>query len=197
MFLRFFGERLNGVKSVSERGAALDVSVGGICLGCLYSESEESAVGCHIFEALYDAFREFLLVGDELVGGYDEYVGVPAPLYDMPRGAYGGRSGRKPYGLEEELFGLHFRQLLHGNGGIFLAGADVDMVGGYDGEHAFHGKLQQRLADSEEVDELLRMVLPAYRPQAFAYTAGQDDTIIIVVFHGSEWLSSKGKYTMF
>ena len=70
-------------------------------------------------------------------------------------------------------------------------------AGGYDGEHAFHGKLQQRLADSEEVDELLRMVLPAYRPQAFAYTAGQDDTIVIVVFHGSEWLSSKGKYTMF
>ena len=38
------------------------------------------------------------------------------------------------------------------------------MVGGNDGQHAFHGKLQQRLADAKEVYELFGVVLPAYRP---------------------------------
>ena len=119
---------------------------------------------CHIFEALYDAFREFLFVGDELVGGYDEYVGVSATLYDVPRGAYGGGSCGQSDRFEEELFGFQLRKLLHGSGGIFLTGADIDMVGGNDGQHAFHGKLQQRLADAKEVYELFGVVLPAYRP---------------------------------
>lgn len=190
----FLGERLHGVQAVADGIAALDVAVGGVRPAGLDAQGEERGVCVHELEGAEDVGAELLLVRDELVRRYGEDVGVGALSGDVPRGTHGGRPGGKPHGLVQKLPAAQLRQLAGRRIGIFLAGADVDVLGRHDGRQAFHGELQQRFADAEEVDELLWVVNPAYRPKALADAAGQDDAIV-VVFHDKSG-EFYGKYTM-
>ena len=135
-----------------------------------------------VFKSLQHIGMKSRFVRDELVGGHCQDAGFGASACYVPCGSDGGRTRRESDGFKQELCVGEAGELLMGQGSIFFAGADIDVFRRNDGRNALEGELQQGFSHAEEVNELLRALLPADGPEAFSDASCQDDTEIIA-FH--------------
>ena len=85
--------------------------------------------------------------------------------------------------LEQYVFGLHFGQLFAHNVGILLICHYPHVLGRAYALEPVVCKLQQRTTDTKDVDELLRAVGCAHRPESAAYSACHNNKMITYSSH--------------
>ena len=181
--VRFLGERLGAEHVLRLSGVAqLHIAVARLGPCGLHAQGEESLVAGHEVESVSKVLVESLLVDHRLVGGHHDEVAIVASAQYPEAGPC--RAGRRVSsdGFGQDVDGVDVGQLLPDEVSIFLMGADIDIVGGYDLCDAVVGLLQQGASGSEEVDKLFGAVCAAHGPESFPLSSGQNHAIIVGIF---------------
>ena len=139
----------------------------------------------HEVESVSEVLVESLLVDHRLVRRHHDEVSLVASAQHPEAGPCGAGRRVSSDGFSQDVDGVDVGQLFLYEVGIFLMGADIDIVGGYDLCDAVVGLLQQRASGSEEVDKLFGAVCAAHGPESFTLTAGQNHAVIVDIFSHS------------
>ena len=133
-----------------------------------------SVVVAEMFQRLVQHVEELGLVRDQVVRRGDDESGVRVVADDGVR--HVGDAGRRiaTHGFAEDPGRIDVGQLLADQIRVLGVRHDVDRSAGDQSREAVEGRLDQRLAEAENVDELLRLGDPALRPESAADAAGHD-----------------------
>ena len=165
------------VRVPGQRLAALQVAVAGVRGGRDDAEGDED-VGRLLRdgEPLLQRGLERLDGVHDLVGRHhgDDRLGVAGG--EHRRGPGDRVEGVATLGLAEDVLRRHLGQVGRDGVRVVPAGAHEDVRGGHQALDALVRQPQQALA-ADDLEQLLRHVLPGERPEPFAGTAGDDQHV--------------------
>lgn len=172
--------------------AELEVAEAGGRIDRVDGEGDEGVPGGGDGEGLRQLPRVGLPVVDQRVGRGDGDDG-PGILRAGQRGRQGAGGGGVPLlGLGLDLVGREEREDAAGLVELVLVREDEDPLLRDDGLGAADGLLQQRRF-AEEGDEVLRLVLPADRPETLASSPGEDADVEAVVHRREGAILGRGR----
>ena len=118
------------------------------------------------------------LGADILVAGGNDGDGLRVAAEEFEHRVGDARGGIASARLGEDLFGLEHRELFQDEVFVGRAGHNQEVFVRDEAGEAFVGQLDERLADAQGIDELLRFLFAAEGPETGAYAARHNDTIV-------------------
>lgn len=110
---------------------------------------------------------------------YKERCAGAACRYVQCRVSDGG-SRIAPYRLQEQIVAIQVGELAERLLGVALVGYYNDLIRGDKSRKTMKCALQERLSGTEKIEELLRLIFPAYGPKAAADPAAYNNAVQIV-----------------
>lgn len=181
LHIRFLGESLDGVDTVADLVAHLDIAEASIWAEGADADSEEDLVGGGVVASLRDARDKDVVVDNKVVGRGSNHDSVLTFLPDKSSGVGYARRGVALERFEEKVFSGDIGELTFSYLGVVGESDDDDAVWGADTSESVVGQLEHSLAEASEVHKLLRHTDLAEGPEARAGAAGHYDAIYIIV----------------
>ena len=138
-------------------------------------------MGAHPVETIADITPEGIGIHHHLVCRHRDDPCLLIAVEDTVGGPLHAGCGVAADGFEQHILFGQLGKLLAHEMSILLIGCHEDILRSDDILHPVEGLLQERTSGGEEVEELLRSVLPACRPESSALSAGKYHAVVIVV----------------
>ena len=199
--IRLLGEGLDRQDSILTfvlGSFELDIAVARFGTRGTHTERKQAVVIGDMLQSDFDGLDELILAEDEMVARGNDDISMAArvipidignALHSQPtthdagymrHGVRHSRSCIAAGRLAEDLLGFELRQLLEHHIAVEDIRHDDDVLHRHKFAETVNRHLQQALACSEKVEELLGTVVAALRPKTTAYTTSHDDAEIAV-----------------
>ena len=182
---RFLGEGLDLDRNIFLDGCGtsgdLNVSVIGIGVSRSYAEGHKDIVFFRIIKGFAESFAEHVPILYYHVTRRHRHDGLGVSSQNLIcRVSYAGR-GLFPDRLEEQIGAVQIRKLFFDYFAVFAEGDDKDVLFRDDPLAHLVCPHKERLAVPRHVEELLRVVFPAQRPEAVPASSGHYDAVVMSV----------------
>ena len=138
-------------------------------------------MGTHPVETIADITPEGIGIHHHLICRHRDDSCLLIAVEDTVSGPLHTGSGVAADGFEQHILFGQLGKLLAHEMSILLIGCHEDILRSDDILHPVEGLLQERTSGGEEVEELLRSVFAACRPESSALSAGKYHAVVIVV----------------
>ena len=169
---------------LATRFAQLDIAIAWLRTGRTYAHSQQYVILGHVAETCLQTALELLFVHHHLVGRRNHDVGIGVDTLDAhisPCHAGGCITMDR---LHQDTYVCQFGQLLLHQMQVILTRTHIYVFCRQQASKSVIGNLQLSTTSAEKIQELLWIVLPAYRPQPSTHAASKDNAVILIAdFH--------------
>ena len=159
----------------------LDVTIGNLRTVGLGTHCQLHVMLPHKIQSLQHILTERVTIGDVLVRRAHDETSIRTTALNLQRSPRHRWHRVSAHRFHQDVLILDARNLLRHQLAVALICHDDDVVCINKTSKSVEGHLEHRFARSQHVDELLRLLLTAHRPQAGTQSSSQYHTIITFV----------------